>query len=266
MKIDLNGRTALITGSTDGIGYAAARGLAAAGANVVINGRHEKKTRDAANAIATDFPAINVTAAAADLSSKAGVEALIAGSPAEIDILVNNVAVNIFNDVMDADEDVYFHLFELNFMSGVRLTRHFLPGMLARDKGRVIFCGSETALRPSADMMAYAASKTAQLGLARAFAERARATNVTVNTIMVGPTNTAGPRELHKRLAAESGKTIPEIQQDYIDTFVPHSLLGRMAEAEEVANFIVYLASDQATATRGAILSAEGGVRQAIFV
>lgn len=265
MHIDLSGRTALVTGSTGGIGHAAVRGFAAAGANIVVNGREETKVTRTAEQLQAEFPSVAVTGVAASLDCAAGVEALIAGAP-NVDILVNNVALNVFKDIFEPDDDLFLYLYELNFMSGLRLTRHYLPKMIEKGRGRVIFCGSESALRPSPDMIAYAASKTAQLSLARAFAEKARGTAVTVNTVMIGPTRSAAAQALHHKLSKESGRSIEQIEADFIASYSPRSLLGRIADAEEVANMIIYLASDQASATRGAIVSAEGGVREVVFL
>lgn len=265
MHIDLTDKTALITGSTAGIGNAAARGLAAAGANIVINGRDSDTVARIAADLQTEYPDVKVTGVAAGLDTAEGARHLIANTP-DVDILINNVALNVFQDIFDPNDELFLELYQINFMSGLRLTRHYLPGMLERGWGRVVFCGSESALRPSPDMIAYAASKTAQLGLARAFAEKTRGTPVTVNTVMVGPTRSAAAEALHQQLSAESGRSVAQIEADFITNHAPHSLLGRIADPEEVANMIIYLASEQSSATRGAILSAEGGVRQVVFL
>ncbi len=264
LEIDLSGKTALITGSTEGIGHACARGFLEANANVVINGRKADKVREVAERLRAEFPAREVIAAPADLSSRDGCEALFGQVPA-CDILLNNVSVIAVDDALEATDELYRRLWELNFMSALRVSRNYLPGMIERNQGRVLFSGAQRPLMAYRGGTAYSASKFAQVSLARSLAEMTRGTNVTVNTVMIGVTHSASLDEVASAMAAEKGRTQEEDEQDFIDLVSPASLLQRLARADEVARFMVYLASPLASATNGAVLSAEGGTRQAVF-
>jgi NAD(P)-dependent dehydrogenase (short-subunit alcohol dehydrogenase family) len=262
--IDLTGKKAIITGSSDGIGFACAQGFAEAGADVVITGRSNATVERALDRLRTEFPKARFGGVVAELSNGEGPARIIEAAP-HCDILVNNCAVNILQDVLEQPDDVYFRLFEINVLAALRLTRHYLPLMLRKNWGRVLFHNSEQALRPSPNMAAYGATKAAELALARSVAEYTRGTAVTVNTIMIGPTRSAVTSAFHARLAAESGKTVKEIEEDFFRNVRPASLLQRLAEGREVANMAVYLSSDYASATNGAALSVEGGVREVVF-
>ncbi|MBO9604117.1 MAG: SDR family NAD(P)-dependent oxidoreductase [Novosphingobium sp.] len=264
MIIDLTGKRAVVTGSSGGIGFECARGLARAGADVTINGRSQATVDKALGKLRDEFPERSFTGAVADLYSPEGVEAVIAAAP-ECDILVNNAAVNVIESVLTQPDEIYYELFEMNFLSPVRLARHYMPGMLARDWGRMIFHSSEQALRPSPDMAAYAATKAALLTTARSIAEYTRGTGVTVNTIVIGPTKSDVTSALHDSIAESSGQTLEEVEKGFFTHVRPASLLQRFALGEEVANLAVYLASEQASATNGAVCSAEGGTREVIF-
>lgn len=264
MNIHLSGKRVVISGSSDGIGFACAQAYAGAGADVVINGRSPASVARALDRLRSEFPHAVFAGVVADLSTADGPACIIEAAPA-CDILVNNCAVNNLQDVLEEPDEMFLRLFETNFLSGVRLTRHYLPQMLARGWGRVLFHNSEQSLRPSPGMAAYGASKAAELVLARSVAEYTRGTAVTVNTILIGPTRSAVTGALHARLAAESGRTIAEIEQDFIRDVRPSSLIQRLAEGSEVASMAVYLSSDHASATNGAVLSVEGGVREVLF-
>ena len=259
MKIDLSGKTALVTGSTTGIGNAIARGLAASGAAVVLNGRTQAKVDAAVAALTKALPAAKLTGIAADVSTEEGCKAL-AGALPEVDILINNAGIFEFKRFLDIPDDDWRRFFEVNLMSGVRLSRTYLPGMLKRNWGRIIFISSESALNIPPDMLHYAVSKTAQLAVSRGLAEMTRGSAVTVNSVLPGPTMTEGVEELIKKTAKRTGQSVDEAGADFVKKSRPTSLIQRLARPEEVANMVVYIASKEASATNGASLRAEGGV------
>lgn len=259
MKIDLSGKSALVTGSTTGIGFAIAQGLAAAGAEVIVNGRKPAAAAEAIGRIGDAVPGARLRPAVADVSTAAGCAELVAAVP-EVDILVNNVGIFEMKDFFDIPDEEWDHIFDVNVMSGVRLSRAYMKGMLARDWGRVVFISSESGLNIPVDMVHYGVTKTAQLSLARGLAKRTRGTGVTVNSVLPGPTMTDGAREFLRGMAEESGKSIEETAGDFVRNNRPTSILGRMATTEEVANMVVYAVSPQAAATNGAALRVDGGV------
>jgi NAD(P)-dependent dehydrogenase (short-subunit alcohol dehydrogenase family) len=263
MKIDLSGKTALVTGSTSGIGHAIAKGLAAAGADVVINGRTQGKVDAAVAAIVTTAPGVKVRGVAADVSTVAGCNTLVADLP-EVDILVNNAGIfepKGFFDIPDGD---WSRFFEVNVMSGVRLARAYMPGMLKRNWGRIVFISSESALNIPKEMIHYGTTKTAQLAVSRGLAEMTRGTAVTVNSVLPGPTMSEGVETFVKDIARQSGQSVEEAASRFVKQFRPSSLLERFASVEEIANMVVYVASKEASATNGAALRAEGGIVQTI--
>lgn len=264
MIIDLSGKRAVVTGSSGGIGLECARALARAGADVVINGRSQATVDGALGKLRDEFPDREFGGAVADLYAPDGTDAVIAAAP-ECDILINNAAVNVIENVLTQPDSVFFELFELNFLAGVRLARHYMPGMLAKDWGRMIFHSSEQALRPSSEMAAYGATKAALLVFARSVAEYTRGTGVTVNTIIIGPTKSDVTGALHDEIAASAGISLEEVEKGFFANYRPASLLQRFAQGEEVANMALYLASDHASATNGSVASVEGGVREVIF-
>lgn len=264
MNIDHTGKTAVITGSSGGIGFACARGFAQAGANVVINGRSDETVSRALVKLRDEFPGRDFTGVVADLYTAEGADRIIDAAP-DCDILVNNAAVNIIQNVLEQPDEVYFELFEMNFLAGVRLARHYMPGMLARNWGRMLFHSSEQALRPSPETAAYGATKAASLAVARSIAEYTRGTGVTVNTIIIGPTKTDVTSALHDDIAKASGQTLAEVEQGFFTNYRPASLLQRFAEASEVANMALYLSSNHASATNGSVASVEGGTREVLF-
>jgi len=263
MKIDLSGKTALVTGSTSGIGHAIAKGLAVAGANVVINGRTQAKVDTAVAAIASVAAGSKVAGVAADVSTAAGCETLVGTLP-DLDILINNAGIfepKAFFDI--ADED-WSRFFEVNVMSGVRLSRAYMPGMLKRNWGRIVFISSESALNIPAEMIHYGTTKTAQLAVSRGLAEMTKGTAVTVNSVLPGPTMSEGVETFVKDLAKQSGQSVDEAASRFVKQFRPTSLLQRFATVEEIANMVVYISSKEASATNGAALRAEGGIVQTI--
>jgi NAD(P)-dependent dehydrogenase (short-subunit alcohol dehydrogenase family) len=263
MIIDLKGKTALVTGSTSGIGHAVAKGLAAAGADVVVNGRTEARVEAAAAAIAKAVPGGKVRGVAADVSSSAGCSALVGKLP-EVDILINNAGIFEPKGFYDIPDEDWNRFFEVNVMSGVRLSRSYLPGMLKRNWGRIVFISSESALNIPKEMIHYGMTKTAQLAVSRGLAEMTRGTAVTVNSVLPGPTMSEGVETFVRDLARQSGESMEEAGARFVRQFRPTSLLQRFASVEEIANMVLYVASKEASATNGAVLRAEGGIVQTI--
>ena len=263
MKIDLSGKTALVTGSTLGIGHAIAKGLAEAGAVVVVNGRTQAKVDAAVATLAKAVPGSKVRGVAADVSTAAGCKALVAALP-DADILVNNAGIFEPKDFVDIPDEDWSRFFEVNVMSGVRLSRAYLPAMLKRNWGRVVFISSESALNIPKEMIHYGMTKTAQLAISRGLAEMTRGTAVTVNSVLPGPTMSEGVETFVKDIAKQSGQSVEEAGANFVKQFRPTSLLQRFEKVEEIANMVVYVCSKQASATNGAALRAEGGIVQTI--
>jgi len=263
MKIDLSGKTALVTGSTSGIGHATAKGLASAGATVVVNGRTQGKVDAAVATIAKAVPGARVRGVAADVSTAAGCRTLVAALP-EADILINNAGIFEPKEFFDIPDDDWSRFFEVNVMSGVRLSRGYMPGMLKRNWGRIVFISSESALNIPKEMIHYGMTKTAQLAVSRGLAEMTRGTAVTVNSVLPGPTMSEGVETFVKDLARQSGQSVEEAASQFIKQFRPTSLLQRFASVEEIANMVIYVSSKESSATNGAALRAEGGIVQTI--
>jgi NAD(P)-dependent dehydrogenase (short-subunit alcohol dehydrogenase family) len=263
MIIDLHGRRALVTGSTAGIGFAIAKGLAQAGAAVVINGRSATRVDDAVRRILDAVPGAAVESIPADAASAEGAASLIAQAPV-VDILVNNLGIfepKPFFAIEDAD---WRRFFDTNVLSGVRLSRHYAPLMRDRGWGRIIFISSESALNIPQEMIHYGMTKTAQLAVARGLAIELAGSGVTVNAVLPGPTRSEGVEVFLDQLARKEGKTVGEIETAFFRTARPTSLIKRFAEPEEVANLVVYLASPQASATTGSALRVDGGAVNSI--
>ena len=263
MKIDLSGKTALVTGSTSGIGHAIARGLAAAGATVAVNGRTPAKVDAAAAAIAKAAPGAKVRGMAADVSTVAGCKTLVAALP-EVDILINNAGIFEPKGFFDIPDEDWSRFFEVNVMSGVRLARAYMPGMLKRNWGRIVFISSESALNIPKEMIHYGMTKTAQLAVSRGLAEMTRGTAVTVNSVLPGPTMSEGVEAFVKELAKQNGQSVEEAASQFVKQHRPTSLLQRFASVEEIANTVVYVSSKESSATNGAALRAEGGIVRTI--
>ena len=260
MDLDLKDKTALVTGSTRGIGLATAIGLAQMGAEVIVNGRDKAAVGEAVAKVRQAAPSAKVHEAAIDLGNAAGCAALVKQFP-DVDILVNNLGIyepKGFFDIEDAD---WTRMFEVNVMSGVRLTRHYLKRMLdSKDWGRVVFVSSESAIFIPKEMVHYGFSKAAQLTIARGAAEQTKSTNITVNSVLPGPT---WVEMAPVRLAARAkglGTTADELAAKTFTERRPSSLLQRYATPEEVANLICYVCSKAASATNGAALRADGGI------
>ncbi len=263
MKIDLSGKTALVTGSTAGIGNAIAKGLAAAGADVVVNGRTQSKVDAAVAAMTKAVPGARVRGIAADVSTAAGCKALLAALP-DVDILINNAGIFEPKDFFEIPDEDWSRFFEVNVMSGVRLSRGYMQGMLKRNWGRIVFISSESAISIPTEMVHYGMTKTAQLAIARGLAQLTSGTAVTVNSVLPGPTMSEGVETFVKDLARQNGQSVEEAAANFVKQHRPTSLLQRFASVDEIANMVVYVASKQASATNGAALRAEGGILNTI--
>lgn len=259
MKIELAGRTALVTASTAGIGLAIAQGLAAAGARVILNGRSTDSVERARQRLLATVPGAEVIGVAADLSDAAGVDVLLAGLP-KVDILVNNAGIFGPEDFFETEDATWERYWQTNVMSGVRLSRALLPAMVDAGWGRVLFISSESARNIPADMIHYGVSKTAQLSLSRGLAKRVAGSGVTVNAVLPGPTLSDGFAAMFEDERQRSGKPLEQIGREFVMAHRPSSVIQRTATVEEVANMVLYLASPQASATSGAALRVDGGV------
>ena len=264
VDLRLNDKVALVTGSTAGIGFAIARSLADEGAHVFVNGRTQERVDAAVEAIRSQAATIKVDGIVADFSSSAGAEAVIAKLPA-VDVLVNNVGIfepKPFAEIPDAD---WFRFFEINVMSGVRLSRHYLAEMLKRNWGRIIFISSESAVQIPPEMVHYGMTKTAQVAVARGIAESVAGTGVTVNSILPGPTESEGVGGFVEAMAKQQNKSKEVIEKEFFEYVRPSSLLKRFATVDEVAALVTYVASELSSATNGAALRVDGGVVRAIL-
>lgn len=259
MDLQLNARRALITGSTAGIGFAIAEGLAREGAHVVLTGRTQAAVDRALQRLSASIPGVSAVGVAADCATAAGAASVFAAVP-EADILVNNLGIyerKPFFEIPDAD---WQRLFEVNVLSGVRFARHYAPAMARRGWGRVLFISSESGLNIPHEMIHYGMTKTAQLSIARGLAIELAGTGVTVNSVLPGPTRTENSERLRAERAQAAGMTVAALEQDFFVSVRPTSLLRRFTSAEEVANLAVYLCGAGASATTGAALRADGGV------
>jgi NAD(P)-dependent dehydrogenase (short-subunit alcohol dehydrogenase family) len=265
MDLQLQGKRALVTGSTAGIGFATAAGLAREGASVIVSGRTRKRVDQAVERLRSPVgkEVSAVKGVAADLATAAGVSELVS-QVSDVDILVNNVGIfepKPFEEINDAD---WFRFFETNVMSGVRLSRHYLPGMNKRGWGRIVFVSSESGVQIPSEMIHYGMTKTAQLAIARGLAEITAGTAVTVNSVLPGPTESEGVGTFVSDLAKQQGVDRAQFEAEFFRTARPTSLLKRFATVEEVANMIVYVCSPLSSATNGAALRVDGGVVRAI--
>ena len=263
MRIDMTNKRAVVSGSTSGIGFAIAHGLAEAGAAVVINGRHQNTVNAAVKRLTERVPQAKIEGVAADLAKPDGVAAFVRDA-SETDILVNNLGIfepKPFDAITDDD---WQRFFETNVMSGVRLSRHYLPSMVRRGWGRIVFISSESGLNIPAEMVHYGMTKTAQLAVSRGLAESCAGTGVTVNAVLPGPTRSDGVVEFFAKLAKEQGVSEAEMEREFIAKNRPSSVIRRLATVDEVANMVTYVCSPQASATTGAALRVDGGVVRSI--
>ncbi len=263
MNLGLKGKKAVVSGSTAGIGLAIASALAEEGASVVINGRTQVRVDAALEKIRKQYESADVRGFAADLGTAAGVQAFVKQTP-QADILVNNLGIfelKLFAEIPDAD---WLRFFEVNVLSGVRLARHYLHGMLKNNWGRIIFISSESAFQIPAEMIHYGMTKTAQVAVARGLAESVAGTGVTVNSVLPGPTASEGVSGFLESMAKQRGVTISEIEKEFFKSARPSSLLKRFETPEEIASVVAFVAGTQSAAINGAAVRAEGGVIRSI--
>ncbi|MET0382512.1 MAG: SDR family oxidoreductase [Burkholderiaceae bacterium] len=264
MKIELKGRKAVVTGSTAGIGRSIAEGLARAGASVVINGRTEERVAKALQELRALVPGAEFGGVVADVSTAAG-SAALAALVKDADILVNNAGTANLNDFFSQQDSEWLDLFQLNVMSGVRAARHYIPGMVDRGWGRVVFISSESGIATPKEMIDYGVTKTAQLAVSRGLAELVGGTGVTVNAVLPGPTRSEILGNWMEAAAREQGITQDEAEQNFLKTARPTTLINRFTTTEEIANMVVYVCSEQSSGTTGAALRVDGGVVRSVI-
>jgi NAD(P)-dependent dehydrogenase (short-subunit alcohol dehydrogenase family) len=263
MNLELEGKIALVTGSTAGIGFAIARRLACEGADVVVNGRIEERVREATAKINKEVSKAKLRGIPADLGTAEGCERVVGEVP-RLDILVNNVGIfepKPFEKITDADWEKFF---AVNVMSGVRLSRAYLPAMKQRNWGRIVFISSESGLQIPAEMIHYGMTKTAQIAIARGLAETCEGTNVTVNSVLPGPTASEGVTEFVSNLATQQKMSAAEFEKEFFKNARPSSILKRFIEPDEIANVVAFVCSPLASAINGAAVRADGGVVRSI--
>lgn len=264
MDLKIANKIALITGSTQGIGFATAKKLCEEGVNVIINGRNENKVNSAVMKLKAQFNNVKIIGITADLKDNEGCNKLIS-QVGHIDILINNLGIFEPKEFKDITEGEWLHMFNVNVMSGVRLAQHYLSRMIEQNWGRIIFISSESAIQIPKEMIHYGMTKTAQISVSRGIAELTRGTNVTSNAIIVGPSKSEGVVQFMEDFAKQNNQSFKEIEKEFFKNIRPTSLIQRFAEVEEDANMIVYTASSLSSATNGAILRVDGGVVQSAF-
>ena len=258
MDLKLTNKTVFITGSTSGIGFATATVFAQEGATVILNGRTRKSVDNAVGNLNALLPNASVMGISADFSTKKNVDNLLTKLP-EVDILINNVGIFKSTSFLEMPDEAWMEQFEVNVMSGVRLSRQLLPNMLAKNWGRIIFISSECATLVPEDLIAYSATKAAMLSISRGLAQMTKGTAVTVNTIIPGSTLSEGAEQFLAGVAEKENKTVDQVEAEFFTNVRTSSLIQRFASVEEVANTIVYLSSPLAAATNGAAIKVDGG-------
>ncbi|MBD2441533.1 SDR family NAD(P)-dependent oxidoreductase [Nostoc sp. FACHB-110] len=263
MDLKLQDKSALVSGSTTGIGLAIAQTLAQEGASVIVNGRSEQRVNQAIDKIKHFNPDAKVTGVVADLATKAGIEQIIEQVP-QVDILVNNLGIYEPKGFFEITDEDWSHIFEVNVLSGVRLSRKYLQKMLAQNWGRIIFISSESGFQIPVEMIHYGVTKTAQISLARGLAEMTVGTAVTVNSVLPGPTRSEGVETFITQMGQERGLSASEVEAEFFQKVRPTSLIQRFGTNEEVATLVAYLSSPLASATNGASVRVDGGVIRSI--
>ncbi len=264
MDLKIADKLALVTGSTAGIGFAIAQSLAAEGARVIVNGRTAARVDEAVAAIRTAVPQARVEPLTLDLATADGAAQTLTKFP-DLDILINNLGVYApkpFAEITDAD---WLQIIETNFLSGVRLSRHYLDRMKAKNWGRMLFIASESAANIPVEMIHYGVTKTMQVALARGLAQMTAGTAVTVNSVLVGPTRSQGVEKFLGDMAKSKGVSTSQVEKEFFQTIRPSSLLQRFATIEEIAATVTYLASPLSSSTNGAAIRAEGGILNTLF-
>ncbi|WP_166365019.1 SDR family NAD(P)-dependent oxidoreductase [Pseudomonas akapageensis] len=262
MDYQLNDKLALVSGSTKGIGFAIATGLAREGARVILNGRTEASVEPALAKLRGQVPGAKVEGFAGDLADPRQIQALVAKYPS-VDVLVNNLGIFDPKPFAEIPDEDWQRFFDINVMSGVRLSRAYLPKMKERNWGRVVFISSESGIQIPVEMIHYGLTKTAQLALSRGLAEDCAGTGVTVNAVLPGPTSSEGVNEFVGKLSG--GKSFAEFEKEFFESARPSSLLKRFTTPQEVANMVVYICSPASSATNGAALRVDGGVVRSAF-
>ncbi|WP_419418563.1 SDR family NAD(P)-dependent oxidoreductase [Legionella sp. D16C41] len=264
MDLHLKGKIALVTGSTTGIGFSIAESLAKEEVTVAINGRSEERVTQAIEKISCNYKQAELIPIVADLSTNEGITKVIQNLPA-IDILINNYGIYEVQSFYELSEEDWLKSFNHNVMSGVRLSRHYLPSMLKQNWGRIIFISSESALQIPTDMIHYGVSKTAQVSLARGLAELTTATDITVNSVLPGPTRTEGVENFLEQTAKQNNQTLEELEKNFFTDVRPTSLIKRFIKPEEVSSLVTYLCSPLAAAINGSAVRIDGGLIRSII-
>ena len=259
MDLGLKGRHALITGSTAGIGYAIARGLAAEGASVVITGRTQASVDASVARLEAEFPGAKAEGMAADCGTAEGAGKVFAKVEA-VDILVNNLGIYERKPFFEIEDAEWLRYFEVNVLSGVRFARRYARDMAKKGWGRILFISSESGLNIPKEMIHYGMTKTAQLAISRGLAMELAGTGVTVNSVLPGPTDTENTGRMRAARAKAAGKSVEEIEKEFFRLYRPTTLINRFTSAEEVANLAVYLCGTGASGTSGAAMKVDGGV------
>lgn len=263
MDLQLKDKTALVTGSTAGIGFAIAKALSSEGARTIINGRSSESVEKAVQQLQSSATG-EVLGFAGDLS-RSEVATQLHGQYPDVDILINNLGIFEAKDFVDIPDEDWQRFFDVNVLSGVRLSRLYLPRMKEQDWGRIMFISSESAIQIPAEMVHYGMTKTAQLAVSRGLAESLSGTGITVNAVLPGPTRSRGVQDFVDDLAQKDGKSFEEFEQEFFTTMRPTSLIQRFAETDEVASMVCYLSSPKASATTGAAVRVDGGVVKSAF-
>lgn len=262
MDLNYKGKTCLVTASTGGLGYAIAKSLAKEGARVVVNGRSAEKVEAAIARLKDNLPDADLIAAVGNSGDAEGCTQLIRACP-EVDVLVLNLGIYEAVDIFEAQDDRWQELIEINVMSCVRLARHYIPKMLARDAGNVIFMASESGINPAPEMPAYSATKTMQISVARNFAETTKGTKVRVNSVLPGPCSTEGVADLIAGLYP--GVETSKAETQFVADVRPTSLIQRLTKPQEIADFVAYLGSDRASMINGSALKIDGGLIRTVI-